>query len=65
MAEMTVRSSSQPPPVTSHVVWKYVLRKHIYTNKQKKWVNNNKKWKQIIVQIFTLHDSDDVTFILA
>ena len=33
---MTVRSLSQPPPVTSHVARGYVLRKYISTNKQKK-----------------------------
>ena len=32
---MTIQSSSQPPPVTSHVARGYVLRKYIYTNKQK------------------------------
>ena len=51
MAKMTVRSSSQPPPVTSHVACKYVLRKYIYTNKQKKMSKQQQKIK-------TNHSSD-------
>ena len=48
---MTVRSSSQPPPVTSHVARKYFLRKYIYTNKQKKMSKQQQKIK-------TNHSSD-------